>query len=487
MSTTQERDAVEAVPQGLLIDGKWRPAATSKTLIVEDPSTGTGLAEVADAGPEDAAAALDAACASQEDWARTPPRERGEILRRAFETLTDRAEEFAMLVTLEMGKPLAEALAEVAYTAEFFRWFSEESVRIDGRWAREPGGRGRLLTMKQPVGPCLLVTPWNFPLAMGARKIGPAVAAGCTMVMKPAQLTPLSMNALAALLEEVGLPAGVLNVVTSASASSVVAPLMADPRLRKVTFTGSTPVGKSLVASSADNLLRVSMELGGNAPFIVCADADLELAVEQAVVAKMRNMGESCVAANRFYAHESISSEFTQRFAEKLGALAVGRGTAPGVQVGPLIDQKQRGKVQALVEDAISRGADVVTGGAPVTGDGYFFAPTVLSSVPTDALLHDEEIFGPVAPVYTFRSDEEVLRLANSTPYGLVAYVFTADLNRSLTMAEGLDVGMVGLNKGLVSNPAAPFGGVKWSGLGREGGAEGIEEYLETKYVGIHH
>jgi succinate-semialdehyde dehydrogenase/glutarate-semialdehyde dehydrogenase len=485
--TAATEELVRSAPTGLLIAGTWREADGGRTLTVEDPATAEVLAEVADASPSDGAAALDAACAVQDTWAATAPRARGEILRRAYELMVRRADDLAVLVTLEMGKTLSEARAEVLYAAEFFRWFSEESVRMDGRWSREPGGNGRLLTMKQPVGPCLLITPWNFPLAMGARKIGPAIAAGCTMVLKPAQLTPLSMNAVAVLMAEAGLPDGVLNIVTSSSAAAVVGPLMADSRLRKVTFTGSTPVGKGLMAQTSENLLRLSMELGGNAPFIVCDDADLQLAVDQAVIAKMRNMGESCVAANRFYVHESVARDFSEALAERLGGLKLGRGIDPGVEVGPLIDEKQRGKVAGLVDDATRRGATVLTGARAGDGAGYFYEPTVLIDVPPDAEMHAEEIFGPVAPVYTFTDDAAVLRMANDTPYGLVAYVFTESQRRGVTFMEGLETGMVGLNKGLVSNPAAPFGGVKWSGLGREGGPEGIEEYLATKYVGIDH
>jgi succinate-semialdehyde dehydrogenase/glutarate-semialdehyde dehydrogenase len=487
MSASAPEEVIAAVPTGLLIDGEWRASSTGAVLDVEDPARGRSLVQIADASAQDAMRALDSACAHQDEWARFAPRRRGEILRRAFELMTERSEQLATLITLEMGKPLAEARAEVAYAAEFFRWFSEESVRIDGRWSRDPGGHGRMLTMKGPVGPCLLVTPWNFPLAMGARKIGPAIAAGCTIVIKPAQLTPLSTNALAVILEEAGLPAGVLNIVTSSSASRVVSSLMADSRLRKISFTGSTPVGRELFAEASQNLLRMSMELGGNAPFIVCEDADLDLAVEQAVIAKMRNMGQSCVAANRFYVHESLKDDFTQMLGARLAQMSVGPGTEGGVEVGPLIDGRQRSKVAELVEEAVGRGASVVTGGAaPADSDGYFWQPTVLSDVPTSAEMHAEEIFGPVAAVYSFGDDETALRLANGTPYGLVGYVFSRDLERGLRYVEGLETGMVGLNKGLVSNPAAPFGGVKWSGLGREGGPEGVEEYLSLKYVGIH-
>jgi succinate-semialdehyde dehydrogenase/glutarate-semialdehyde dehydrogenase len=480
-----ETDVLKSLPTNAFIGGEWRESASGRRLDVVDPATGRVLTQVADATPADATAALDAAAGAQDAWAATAPRERGEILRRAFEAMIAREDELALLVTLEMGKPIAEARAEVRYAAEFFRWFGEEAVRFGGRWSTEPGGNGRLLTLKQPVGPCLLVTPWNFPLAMGARKIGPAIAAGCTMLVKAAQLTPLSMNLIAAILAEAGLPAGVLNVFTASSASSVTGPLLADRRLRKLSFTGSTEVGKLLIEQSAANLLRVSMELGGNAPFLVFEDADLDLAVEQATIAKMRNMGESCVAANRFYVHRSVAEEFADRLSAVLEAMPVGRGTEPGVTVGPLIDDNQRGKVAELVEDALASGARVRTGGGAVEGDGYFFAPTVLTNVSFGSRMHREEIFGPVAPVYPFDSDDEALRLANDTEYGLIAYVFCRDFQRSVRIIEGLETGMVGLNKGLVSNPAAPFGGVKWSGLGREGGPEGIEEYLNTKYAGI--
>src|SRR4051812_7388788 len=485
MGEERERAVVAAVPTGLFIDGKWRDAGGGAHLSVEDPSTGEPLCEVADATADDAVAALDAAVAAQENWAATPPRERGEILRRTFQLMNDRADDLALLLTLEMGKPIAESKGEVTYAAEFFRWFAEEAVRIDGRWSVNPAGAGRLLTMKHPVGPCLLITPWNFPIAMGTRKIGPAIAAGCTMVVKPAQQTPLSMLMLASLLAEAGLPDGVLNVVTASSASTVTKPLFDDERLRKVSFTGSTPVGKKLMEQASQHLLRMSMELGGNAPYLVFGDADLDHAVEQAVLAKMRNGGESCVAANRFHVHESVADEFAARLAERMGGMKVGRGTDDGVEVGPLIDDDQRSKVAELVDDAVGKGAKVLTGGEKVSDRGYFYAPTVLAGIADDATLLREEIFGPVAPVKTFSSDDEALRAANDSEYGLVAYVFTRDLKRAIRVSEGLDVGMVGLNRGLVSNPAAPFGGVKESGFGREGGAEGIEEYVYTKYVAV--
>jgi len=485
MDTARETAVLDRAPKGLFIGGEWRDASGGARFGVEDPATEETLTEVANGTPADATAALDACVAAQADWAATPPRDRGEILRRTFELMNENAEDLALLMTLEMGKPLAESKGEVAYGAEFLRWFAEEAVRIEGRWSVNPNGSGRLLTMKHPVGPCLLITPWNFPIAMGTRKIGPAIAAGCTMVVKPAQQTPLSMLMLAQLMKDAGLPDGVLNVVTSTKASDVTGPLFDDDRLRKVSFTGSTPVGKKLMEQASKHLLRVSMELGGNAPYLVFADADLDAAVEQALIAKMRNIGESCVAANRFHVHESVADEFAARLAERMGAMKVGRGTEDGVQVGPLIDDTQRDKVAELVEDAVGKGAKVLTGGERVGERGYFYAPTVLGSVTRDATLLGEEIFGPVAPVITFSADDEAIAAANDSEYGLVAYVFTNDIKRSLRVVEALDVGMVGLNRGLVSNPAAEFGGVKESGFGREGGREGIEEYLYTKYVAV--
>ena len=487
MSALQGREAevVGQVGKRLFIDGQWRDAEGGATLSVEDPSTGSVIAEVADANVGDATGALDAAVAAQADWAATAPRDRGEILRRAFELIVERTDELAMLMTLEMGKPLADSRAEIAYGAEFFRWFSEESVRLAGRYSVAPNGATRLVTMKQPVGPCLMITPWNFPLAMGTRKIGPAIAAGCTMVVKPASLTPLSMYALAAILQEAGLPDGVLNVVTTSRTGEVMEPLIRDSRLRKLTFTGSTPVGRKLVEQSAEGLLRVSMELGGNAPFVVFADADVDDAVDGAMLAKMRNLGEACTAANRFIVHRSVADEFSAKLARRMGDLRVGRGTDDGVQVGPLVESKQRDKVASLVADAVDNGADVLAGAAEVEGAGYFYEPTVLSGVPTNARMFSEEIFGPVAPVFTFDTDEEGLAMANDTEYGLVAYAYTRDFSRAIRVSEGLETGMVGINQGVVSNPAAPFGGVKASGYGREGGFEGIEEYVETKYVGM--
>jgi succinate-semialdehyde dehydrogenase/glutarate-semialdehyde dehydrogenase len=388
-------------------------------------------------------------------------------------------------MTLEMGKAVAESKAEIGYAAEFFRWFSEEAVRIQGRYMVNTTGKGRILTMRQPVGPCVFVTPWNFPMAMGTRKIAPAIAAGCTIVVKPAKQTPLSMLALAKILEEAGLPGGVLNVITAKHAGEVIEPLLKDPRTRKLSFTGSTEVGRTLIEQSAEQVLRVSMELGGNAPFLVFEDADLDAAVEGAMLAKMRNIGEACTAANRFHVHEAVADEFARRLAARMGALKIGRGTDPDTDVGPLIDEAQREKVQELVDDARDRGARVLIGGERVTGPGYFFAPTVLAGVPGASRLLEEEIFGPVAPIAAFSSEAEALEAANRTEYGLVSYVYTRDLQRAFRVVEGIETGMVGLNQGVVSNPAAPFGGVKQSGFGREGGFEGIGEYLETKYVAM--
>jgi succinate-semialdehyde dehydrogenase / glutarate-semialdehyde dehydrogenase len=480
----EEQRVVDETPKQLYIAGKWRDGAKG-TLSVEDPATGEPLCEVADASVEDARAALDAAVQAGPEWAQHAPRERGEVLRRAFETIVDRADELALLMTLEMGKPVAESKAEVVYAAEFFRWFSEQAVRIEGRYAVSPNGQGRLLTMKQPVGPCLLITPWNFPLAMGTRKLGPAIAAGCTMVVKPAQQTPLSMLMLAKILEDAGLPEGVLNLITASSSSETMAPLIADSRLRKLSFTGSTEVGRKLMEQASPNLLRLSMELGGNAPFIVFDDADIDAAVKGALLAKMRNIGEACTAANRFHVASSIAGQFAEQLAEKMGAMKVGRGTEDGVQVGPLIDQTQRNKVSELVQDALGRGAHALVGGHSRDGAGYFFDPTVLTDVPDDANLLREEIFGPVAPIKGFDDEDEAIAAANDTEYGLVAYVFTSNFKRALRVVERLETGMVGLNQGIVSNAAAPFGGIKNSGFGREGGPEGIEEYLETKYVAV--
>jgi succinate-semialdehyde dehydrogenase / glutarate-semialdehyde dehydrogenase len=484
ITASQEQHIVEQVPKQLYIGGQWRDGAKG-TLPVEDPSTAEVLCEVADASVDDAKAALDAAVDAGPEFAAMAPRDRGEILRRAFELIIERQEDLATLMTLEMGKTIKESLAEIAYAAEFFRWFSEEAVRIDGRYAVAANGAGRVITMKQPVGPCLMITPWNFPMAMGTRKIGPAVAAGCTMVVKPAQQTPLSMLMLASILEEAGLPAGVLNLITASSSGETAAPLIADPRLRKMSFTGSTEVGRKLMSQASETLLRLSMELGGNAPFLVFDDADVDAAVEGAMIAKMRNIGEACTSANRFHVAGSVIDEFASKLAAKMGALKLGRGVKDDTDVGPLIDDTQRTKVSDLVQDAIGRGAHAVVGGQAHDGVGYFYNPTVLTDIPDDAELLQEEIFGPVAPVKGFSGEDEAIAAANNTQYGLVAYVFTTDLKRALRVCERLETGMIGLNQGMVSNAQAPFGGVKQSGFGREGGYEGIEEYLETKYVAV--
>jgi succinate-semialdehyde dehydrogenase/glutarate-semialdehyde dehydrogenase len=482
---TQEQQVVDTVEKRLYIGGEWRDSSSGETLAIEDPATEEALCEVADATPEDAEAALDAACEMQREWGDTAPNERGEILWKAFEKLNERADELALLMTLEMGKPVAESKSEITYAAEFFRWFAGEALRTEGYYKPAGNGAGRVLVMRQPVGPCYFITPWNFPMAMGTRKIGPAIAAGCTMVMKPAQQTPLSMIALAQILEECGLPGGVLNVVTSSSSSDVSKPIIGDSRLRKLSFTGSTEVGRKLIEQSAEQILKVSMELGGNAPFLIFEDADLDSALEGAMMAKMRNIGEACTSANRFHVAEPVAEEFSKRLAEKMGELKIGRGTEEDVKVGPLIDDDQRSKVEELVEDAVGKGAKALVGGGKRDGRGYFFEPTVLAEVPDNARLLKEEIFGPVAPVTTIESEEDAIAKANDTEYGLVAYVYTSDLKRALRVCEGLETGMIGLNQGMVSNAGAPFGGVKQSGIGREGGNEGIHEYLETKYVAV--
>jgi succinate-semialdehyde dehydrogenase / glutarate-semialdehyde dehydrogenase len=473
------------ISKRLFIGGAWLDAVEGATMPVDDPATGEVICHVADAGPKDALLAEDAAVRAQEGWAATAPRARSEILRRAYEIIVSRADDLALLMTTEMGKPLAEAMGEVAYAAEFLRWFSEEAVRVEGSFGTLPDGRNRMLLMRQPVGPCLLITPWNFPLAMGTRKIGPAIAAGCTTVLKPAPQTPLSSLVLADILREAGLPDGVLNVVTTSKAGDVVEPLLRGGRIRKLSFTGSTQVGRLLLAQCADTVVRTSMELGGNAPFIVFDDADLDVAIEGAMTAKMRNMGEACTAANRFFVHRSVVDEFAERLATRMGSLVVGPGTRAGVDVGPLIDEAGCRKVHRLVEDAVQRGARVLVGGVRVDGPGRFYPPTVLTGVSPDSELMSTEIFGPVAAILTFEDDDEVLRRANDTDWGLVGYVFTRSLDRALRVSERLETGMVGLNTGLVSNPAAPFGGVKQSGLGREGGRLGIDEFLEYKYVAM--
>ncbi|TXG92829.1 NAD-dependent succinate-semialdehyde dehydrogenase [Rhodococcus rhodnii] len=474
-----------SVPTELYIDGQWSPASSGATFDVENPATGTAVASVANAGPDDGQRAIETAARVQDEWARTPPRERSEILRRAYELILDRADDLAKIMTIEMGKPLAEARGEVTYGAEFFRWFSEEAVRISGDTTTTGDGKNRIIVDRVPVGPCVLVTPWNFPLAMGTRKIGPAIAAGCTMVFKPAPQTPLTALKLTAILEEAGLPPGVLNTVTTTDAAGVVGPWLEGGLARKISFTGSTEVGKILLKQAATTVMRTSMELGGNAPFIVCADADLDKAVDGAMVAKLRNMGEACTAANRFYVHRSVAAEFTDKLAARMGALTVGDGRDDGTDVGPLIDAAAVAKVERLVADAVERGAGVALGGEPATGRGYFYAPTVLTDVDLASEMTSTEIFGPVAAVYPFDDEDDIVRVANDTDWGLVGYLFTQDIDRALRLSDRMEVGMVGLNTGLVSNPAAPFGGVKQSGLGREGGRIGIDEFLEYKYLAI--
>ncbi|GAC67395.1 NAD-dependent succinate-semialdehyde dehydrogenase [Gordonia soli] len=469
----------------LWIDGRRRPAMDGGEFSVHDPATEVVIATVADATAEDALDALTAAAAVQDSWAATAPRERSEILRSAFEIVSERSEDFARLISSEMGKTLAEARGEVAYGAEYLRWFAEEAVRIDGRFTRSPSGAGQIMVTKVPVGPVLAITPWNFPLAMGTRKIGPALAAGCTIIVKPAEDTPLTMLLLAEVFDAAGLPPGVLSVLPTTSSALVAETLMGDPRLRKVTFTGSTAVGKVLVRSSADQLLRTSMELGGNAPFLVLDDADIAEAVDGAMAAKMRNGGQACTAANRFYVTESVASEFTDALAARIAALRVGPGTDPLTDVGPLINRRQAERVARLVEDAVTDGARLRVGGAIGMGEGHFFAPTLLDQVPADARILREEIFGPVAAVVTVADEDEAVVAANATDYGLAGYLYTRDVDRAAHVCARMATGMVGINRGIISDVAAPFGGVRQSGFGREGGAEGIEEYLDAKYIAI--
>ena len=478
-----ENDLLASIPTQLFIAGEWTDATGGGTLDVRDPATNRVIATIADATPEDGARALDAAVAAQEAWAATAPRERSNILRRAFDLVQERKEELALLMTLEMGKPLAEARGEVAYGGEFLRWFSEEAVRIQGRYGLNPEGTGHMIVSQRPVGPCFFITPWNFPLAMATRKIAPALAAGCTVVVKPAELTPLTTLLFVQILADAGLPAGVVNVVTTSASGAVSAPIIADPRLRKLSFTGSTPVGRKLIAQAAENVLRVSMELGGNAPFLVFDDADLDAAVDGAMLAKFRNIGEACTAANRFIVQRGVADEFARRVTERVTALAIGRGTQDGVQIGPLIDDRAVQKAHDLVTDATGRGARLLAGGSAIEGEGSFFEPTVIADVPAGSDILREEIFGPVLAIAPFDTEDDAVRLANDTEYGLVSYVYTTDLARGQRMIDRLETGMMGLNAGVVSNAAAPFGGVKQSGLGREGGAEGIHEFLSTKYT----
>ena len=478
-----ETDLLAKVPSQLFIAGAWVDSSSGRAIEVRDPATGAVIKTIADASVADAASAMDAAADSSASWAATAPRVRGEILRRAFDLLQERADEFALLMTLEMGKPLAEARGEVTYGAEFLRWFSEEAVRITGRYGKNPEGTGRMIVTHMPVGPSFLITPWNFPLAMATRKLAPAIAAGCTAIIKPAELTPLTTLYLVKLLEEVGLPAGVVNVITTSTSAAVSAPIIADPRLRKLSFTGSTGVGQALMKQASEGVLRTSMELGGNAPFVVFDDADLDKAVEGAMLAKFRNIGQACTAANRFIVHSSVADEFASRLTERVKALIIGRGTEAGVTIGPLINDGAVDKADELVQDAIGRGATLLTGGKRVAGDGSFYEPTVLTDVVAGSDILREEIFGPVVTIVPFTDEADAVAKANDTEYGLVSYVFTRDLARGLRLVESLQTGMMGLNVGVVSNAAAPFGGVKQSGVGREGGFEGIHEYLETKYV----
>ena len=472
-------------PPDLLIGGRWVAASGGGRIEVRDPADGSVITAVADATVDDGQAAADAAAAAAEGWAATAPRQRAEVLRATFELMQAHEAALAELIVRENGKALPDAVGEVRYAAEFFRWFAEEAVRAHGAVVRAPAGDKRILVEHHPIGVSLLVTPWNFPAAMATRKLGPALAAGCTTVLKPAGETPLTALAVACLMAEAGVPPGVVNVVTTSRSGEVVDALLHHDRVRKLSFTGSTAVGRVLLREAADRVVSCSMELGGNAPFVVFADADLEQAVEGAMVAKMRNGGEACTAANRFYVERSVAPAFTERLARAMSALTVGPGLADGVQLGPLVSARQRDDVAALVEDGRKRGAEVVVGGRAVDGPGYFYEPTVLSGVPPDAELLREEIFGPVAPVVTFDSEDEVVVAANDTEYGLVAYVFTADLARGLRMADRLDAGMVAVNRGLVSDPAAPFGGTKQSGLGREGAHHGLLEFLEPKYVAV--
>jgi len=478
-----EAELLAKVPSQLFIGGEWVDSTSGRAIDVHDPATGAVIKTIADASISDAARAMDAAADAQASWAATAPRARGELLRRAFDLLQERADEFALLMTLEMGKPLAEARGEVTYGGEFLRWFSEEAVRISGRYGSNPEGTGRMIVTHKPVGPSFLITPWNFPLAMATRKIAPALAAGCTVIVKPAELTPLTTLYFVALLEEVGLPRGVVNVLTTSTSKEVSAPIISDSRLRKLSFTGSTAVGVSLLKQAADNVLRTSMELGGNAPFLVFEDADLDKAVEGAMIAKFRNIGQACTAANRFIVHESVAESFAAKLTERVKSMKIGRGTEDGVGIGPLINDGAVDKADELVQDAIARGATLVTGGSRVEGDGSFYQPTVLTEVVAGSDILREEIFGPVVTIVPFTDEADAVAKANDTQYGLVSYAFTQDLARGLRLVDSLDTGMMGLNVGVVSNAAAPFGGVKQSGIGREGGSEGIAEYLDTKYV----
>ena len=483
--TTDYASILAGVHTDLWVNGEWRPSQGGERFEVTDPATERKITTVASATSEDCQAAVDAAAQGLEVWSRKTPRERGEVLRRAWELMMKDHERLARIITVENGKSLRDARGEVTYAAEFFRWNAEEAVRIFGRLSHAPASGARILVQHKPAGIALLVTPWNFPAAMATRKIGPALAAGCSVVVKPASATPLTMLALMPLLAEAGVPPGVVNVVPSIRSGKVVAGMLADSRVRVLSFTGSTQVGRTLMREAANNIVRPCMELGGNAPFIVLEDADLDAAVDGAMIAKMRNMGEACTAANRFYVHESRAAQFATKMAERMAALRIGNGLDEEVDVGPLINAAARDSVANLVAEAVSRGAQVLTGAGSPAGPGFFYLPTVITDVPADAAVVREEIFGPVAAIQVFRTDEEVLRLANACELGLTAYLYTRDLARGLRLAERLEVGMVGLNRGLVSDPAAPFGGAKQSGLGREGGSEGVQEYLETQYVSV--
>lgn len=477
--------ALDFAPTKLYINGEWRDAGDGATFDVDNPASGEVLTQVASATPQDGMDALEAASNAQEEWAATPSRVRSQILRDVFDRVYELKDEFAAIMTLEMGKPLPEAHGEVVYGAEFLRWFSEEAVRINGRYTSSPEGHLRVLTVKRPVGPSLFITPWNFPLAMATRKMAPALAAGCTTILKPSVNTPLTSLALLRVFDEVGVPAGVVNVVPTAKSQPLTGPLIQDRRLRKLSFTGSTPVGMALMKEAAGNVVRTSMELGGCAPFIVFEDADLDRAVAAAQATKLRNMGEACNAANSFYVHESVAEEFSSRLAAAFDELTVGDGMLPETNVGPLITPKARAEIHDMVEEAKAGGATVLTGGVDGEGSGYFYRPTVVTGVVPGAPLITNEIFGPVAPIATFSTEEEVLGWVNESPYGLAGYVHTGSIDRALRIAEKLEVGMIGLNSGTISNASAPFGGLKHSGVGREGGSEGIEEYLETVYVGF--
>lgn len=474
---------LEKIPNQLFIGGQWIDARNKESIEVFDPATEQVISEIQSATVEDGLDALTAADEAMDSWSRTAPRERAEILRKTFELIAQESENFATLISLEMGKPISEARAEVKYGNEFFRWFSEEAVRISGRFGLNPEGTGRITTTKRPVGPVFAITPWNFPLAMATRKIAPALAAGCTVVIKPAELTPLTTLYLASIMQKAGLPEGVLNVITTKAAPDVSQAIIADGRLRKLTFTGSTAVGKILLSQASENVLKTSMELGGNAPFIVFEDADIDAAVQGAMLAKMRNIGQACTAANRFLVHKSVRNEFSEKLASEMSKLRMGRGVSPETTLGPVIDERAQQRMSSLVAESKAAGASVATGGSVPHSGGSFFEATVMTDVPLDADILQQEIFGPIAPIVSFEDEEQALQIANNTQYGLVSYAYTQNLARSMRLVDSLETGMTGFNTGLVSNAAAPFGGVKHSGLGREGGTEGIEEFLETRYL----